>query len=221
MTLTFTVQTNATLTVSSSAPLFAGVVAGDGVFIPHTTTGDLANVINVLNAGYWTVLSVADTQNVTLVRQAGQVFEGTSESVAIISNSQFVAFSSTGIQAGDSMVVSAGFSPAVNGTYSVVNVTDSFVEVVSSSPLPNQVGVTPGVSGMVFYDELRRMIYIESSQEIVVRVNGDTGNFQRVAPVDASDPTKPGVWFKWGPTWSLSLVNIGSTVANVTVIHCE
>jgi hypothetical protein len=219
--LTFTVNANATVSVSSASPVFAGVVAGDGVFIPHTTTGDAPNLISVLNAGYWVVLGVTDTQNITLVRPTGQEFEAVGETVTPASNSQFRAYSDAGVQVDDSVDISLGFAPTVQTTFDVASVTDAFFEVVSTEPLPNQTGILPTAAGMVFYNALKQFVYIETSQEIVVRVNGDTGNFQRVQPIDSSDQMKPGPYMRWGPTWSLSLYNRSAATANVTIISFE
>jgi hypothetical protein len=219
--LTLTANANSTLSVHAAAPLFAGVVAGDSVFIPHLSTGDAANVLSILNAGYWVVLSVAGTQDITLVRPVGQLFEGTTETQTLVSNDQFRAFSATGVQVGDSVDVSAGFAPAVLTSFDVVAVTDVFFEVISSSPLPSQTGILPTATGILFYDGMKRFVYVESSQEVVVRVNGDTGNFQRVQPIDPSDANKPGPYMKWGPTWSLSVFNRSAVTAEVTVIYCE
>jgi hypothetical protein len=219
--LTITANANATLDIVSASPLFGAVVAGDYVFIPHTTTGDAANIISVINAGYWQVLSVNSTTSITLVRLVGEDFSGITETVTPNSNAQLRAFSSAGVQVGDSVDISAGFSVATQKTFEVASVTDSFFEIVSSSPLPAQTGILPGAAGLIFYTETKEFLYIEASQEIVVRLNGDTGNTQRVAPVDASDPAKPGVYMKRGPVFSLTIVNRSSVPVNVTIIHAE
>lgn len=221
MTLTFTASTNGSMQIQSSAPLFAGVVSGDVVFVPHTVTGDVANVLSVMNAGYWTVLHVADAQTLTVIRPVGCTFEGISEVVMLTSNDQLRAFSAAGVQAGDSADLLSGFSPATQSTFTVAAVTDTFFEAVSTTPLPNETGVLPGASGMVFYDSLKRLVYLEASQEIVVRVNGDTGNFNRIEPVDVTDPNRPGPRLTWGPTWSLVLVNRAPVQADITVITGE
>lgn len=219
--LDFTVNANATMSVHSVSPLFGAVLAGDMVFIPSTPTGDSANVISVINSGYWIVLSVAGNQDITLVRPAGQDFEGITESAIPSSDNQFRAFSPNGVQIGDSVDISAGFAVAAQRTFEVVAVTDVFVEIVSTDPLPNQTGIYPGPSGMAFYSETKQFLYVESSQEIVVRVNGDTGNYQRITPVDSSDPNKPGSYMRRGPTWSLVLYNRSPVTASVTIIHAE
>jgi hypothetical protein len=156
-----------------------------------------------------------------MVRPTGTDFEGLSEAVVSTSNSQVRAFSSAGVQVEDAVDISAGFATATQKTFEVVSVTDLFFEVISTSPIPAQTAITPGAAGMIFYTETKEFLYIESSQEIAVRLNGDTGNTQRVTPVDSSDPNKPGVYMKRGPVWQLTLVNRSTSLAQVTVIHAE
>jgi hypothetical protein len=219
ISFTLTANANATLSVVTGSAVFGSVVAGDFVFIPHTTTGDSANVFSVVNAGYWQVLAVTSTTNITLIRLAGESFEGVTETVTPVSNSQFVAFSAAGVQVGDSVDITAGFSSSTQKTFIVASVTDSFFEVVSSAPLPNETGILPTAAGMIFYTDTKTFLYIEASQDICVRVNGDNGNSQRVGPVDASDPSKPGIYMRHGPTWSLTIVNRSSLPVDITVIH--
>lgn len=219
--LTLTVNPNATLTVVAASPLFGSVLVGDEVFIPHTTTGDAANVFSVLNAGYWQVLSVTSTTQITLVRPAGQDFEGASEAVTPASNSQLRAYSAAGVLIGDSADITAGFNLGTRKTFDVLAVTDAFFEVLSTTPLATESGITPGATGLVFFSDTKDFLYVEARQEIIVRLNGDTGNTQRVTPVDPSDPAKPGVYMIRGPIWRLDLFNRGATAADVTVISAE
>jgi len=217
--ITMTMNTNATLGVHAASGIFGSVIPGDSVFIPNTTTGDSANVFSVLNSGYWQVLSVASATDITLVRPVGQAFSGANETQTPESNSQFVAFSAAGVQIGDSVDINAGFNTSTLKVFEVVNVTDSFFEVVSSAPLALDVGVTPGASGMAFYSDSKQMVYVEADQEVAIQINGDTGQTQRVGSFDPSDPTQPGVYLKIGPTWSLTIVNRSVSLANVIVIH--
>lgn len=217
----FTVNANGTLGVNAAAAIFGAVVAGDHVFIPHTTTGDAANEISVLNAGYWVVLGVTDTQNITLVRPTGQDFEGVGETVTPTINGRFRVYSASGVQIGDGMDITSGFSASAQKIFTVSAVTDSFVEFVSSSPLPTQVGIIPGAAGLSFYSESKRLVYVEATQEVVVRINGDSGNYQRTEPFDSSDSTKPGFYIRTGPTWSLTLYNRSSVAVDATILMVE
>lgn len=222
--VTFLVLANniVNLSVPALSPSdFTNVVVGDTLFIPHTTTGDSANVINVLNAGYWQVLAKTDAQNLVVSRFVEDVFEAVSETVTLTSNAQLRAFSSSGVQVDDSMVISAGFSTAAQKSYTVTAVTSTFVEFVSSLPLPNQTGIVPGAAGISFYTDNKRLLYIEADQECVVRINGDTGNYQRLSPIEPGNTSRPGIFLKWGSVYSLTIVNKSTSTLNCLVISAE
>ena len=222
-TLTFAVQANNTVLVTVSGAGsndFTGVLAGDTVFIPHTTTGDSANVLSVLNAGYWQVLAAVSATQLSLARFPGASFEALSENQVLATDAQFQAFSTSGVQVGDRVDISSGFSTATRKTFEVVAVTSTFFEVISTLPLPPETGITPGASGLIFYTDTKSFLYIEADQEAAVRVNGGDSS-HRLSPVEASNPDKPGIYMKRGPTWSLSIVNRSPVTLNVVVIHAE
>jgi len=215
---TFTVNANGTLNLSvASGNHFSAVQEGDNVFIPGTTTGDAANVVNAANEGLWVVLTKVDSNNLVLERPSGENFDGYGQTVTFTSNTQIRAFSASGVQIGDSVTISAGFAVSAQKTYTVSEVTDIWFEVNSTSALGEEEGVIPGAAGMVFYSENKTFVYIEADADCVVRTNGDTGDTQRLSPVDGSD--LPGVYMKWGPTWSLTVVNKTSGDLNITVIY--
>lgn len=220
--ITFTVNSNSTVTVTVPAgPDFTALQVGDEVFVPHTTTGDSANVLSVLNAGYWQVLGKSSTTNITLIRLAGQDFQGISQTVTLTSNSQFRGYSQAGLQTGDKINLQGGFALASRKTYEVLRVTDLFVEFVSTVPLASETSVLPTAAGILFFSENKKLVYIETSQECSVRVNGDTSDSQRISPLDAANSESVGIYFRIGPTWSLSVVNLSGTAANVMIVHCE
>jgi hypothetical protein len=219
--LTFSV--NANQTVNLSVPLlspsdFTNVLANDVIFIPHTTTGDAANVISIMNSGYWQVLAKTNAQNIIIARLYGATFEGTSETVVLTSNSQIRAFSASGVQIGDTVVISAGFSTAAQKSYLVTAVTDLFVEFVSTLPIPDESNIIPTAAGMSFYTEAKNVLYIEADQECVIGINGDTGDYQKVSPIEPGNSEAPGIYLKWGPVYSLTVVNKSTSTLNILVV---
>ena len=223
-TVTFAVLANNTVSVSVPSDAtsdFSGVVAGDSIFIPHTTTGDSASPFSVLNAGFWVVLGVTDSKHISLIRPSTQLFEAVSEVVLLTSNSQLQAYSASGVQIGDKVDISLNFSSSTLKTFEVASVTSSFFEVVSTVPLAPETGITPTAAGMIFYTDSKTFVYVETDQEAAIRCNGSTDNSQRVSPVEAGNPEKPGSYLKYGPTWSLVVVNRATTTMNVTVLHAE
>jgi hypothetical protein len=206
-------------TLNTASPEFAGVVVGDTVFVPNTNTGDSANVFSAANSGYWTVISVVSTSSLQLARPAGEDFAATPETQTPVSAAQVQIFSASGVQVGDAVDISAGFS--FSDTFTVAAVTANFFEVVSSKIIPSEVGVTPGASGMIFYTDTKNFLYVEVDQEAVVRLNGASGNFDRLSPREPGSPTMPGVFMKLGPVWSLVIVNRSTVTLSALVIHAE
>lgn len=220
-TITVAVNNNATVTFTISVGSFSAVQIGDIVFIPTTLTGDSISPFNILNGGYWVVLARTTTV-LTLSRLSGQGFSGVAEAIVLTSNAQLQAFSSSGIQIGDTLEISSGFSVITQKSFIISSVTASRVEFVSTESLPLESGILPGVSGMIFYNDAKRFVRIEVDQEAVVRFNGDISNNVRLSPRVASD--KDGIAFleKWGVTWSLEVVNRSrSNTMVVTVISAE
>lgn len=219
--LTLTLQLNLTLKMEAqSGTPFTGVSVGDVLFIPGPKTGDGPSPFNSLNQGFWQVISNGGS-NVVLKRDPDTTFEGISEDVATSSADSVIAFSPDGVQVGDTVDLSAGFSPATLRAYDITAVTPTWVEFVSAGPLGEEQNITPGAAGIVFYTQRKRFIGIRTNQEIVVRYNGDTGSTNRVEPLLAGVQGMEGSDHKWGTVWSLAIVNRSSARAAVQVASAE
>lgn len=217
---TLTVNNNATLEMQIGAGNFNAQV-GDTVFIPHTTTGDAASPFNVLNVGFWIVIG-ATTTKLVLQRRVGTGFSGVSEAVTPSANSQLLIFSAAGVQTGDTLEISAGFANPTQKAFQVGEVTPSWVEFVSTSPLPLETGIIPTASGLTFYFDSKRFLRLEVDQDAVVRLNGDTGNTNRLSPRVPGDQESVAHFEKWGPVWDLKVLNRSTTSSMVvTVISAE
>jgi hypothetical protein len=173
-----------------------------------------------LNEGYWTAIA-ASANSITIVRAAGSVFSGSSETVTPTAGAQLQAFTAAGVQAGDTVEISAGFSGATLRSYDLLAVNPEWIEFRSTAPLGAQTGILPGAAGLAIYTQAKRFLFVQSDQEIVVRENGDTGNTNRVVPVIPGDKNFPGLHIKIGPVWKLVLVNRSSSRANVMVASAE
>jgi hypothetical protein len=219
-----TINNNATADFTlTGTGTFTGVQAGDVVFIPSAATGDSAlnSPFNPNNGGFWTVLGVA-AKKLTMKRRVGESFVGAAETVTLTSSAQFVAFSSTGVQVDDNLEISAGFSTVTQKSFVVSEVTPSWVEFVSTEPLPLETGILPTASGLTFYSDSKRFIRIEVDQEAVVRLNGDSGSTNRLSPRVAGDPEQVAHFEKWGPAWDVRVLNRSTTSQmRVTVISAE
>jgi len=216
---TMTVNNNATMSMEIGVGNF-GASVGDWVFIPDTTTGDSASPFNVANTGFWVVIAATATK-LTMIRRVGEDFNGVDEAPTVPSGSIQI-FSSAGVQIGDVVKLSSGFSQPTLGTYEVAEVTSNWIEFVSATPLPLESGIIPLAANIIFYSDFKRFVRVEADQLAIVRLNGDTGNTNEVAPLLAGDPEAVGHFEKWGPVWELKVVN-QSTVnpMKVTVISAE
>ncbi len=226
-TVTWAINNNATATVTIITQSFAAVVIGDTIWVPTTATGDAAlnSPFNVQNGGLWTVIAKSgNNKTITLTRLPGTAFSGVAETQSPTSNAQFVAFSATGVQIGDSLEISAGFSPVTQTNFTVSNVISTFVEFTTTASYPLEVGIQPNNAGMVFYLGNKKFIHIEADQECALRFNllvGGTDQSVRITPrVVASDPDISH-FQKWGTTWAIEVFNRSQTVAKVRLISAE
>ena len=220
VSLTLTLNVNGTLTMVGSAGSFSAVLPGDTLFLPGPLTGDSATPFSANNQGYWTVLTSSST-TLQLRRPAGSTSVGASEVVSPTSNSQVQAFSSSGVQIGDSVRLSAGFSASSLKTYEVTSVNPAWVEIYSADALPVTQTATPGTSGIGFYTNAKNFLYIEYTQKCVLQFNGDTGSTNEVEPVVAGDDDETGISVRFGPCWSLSVVNTSQETLKLLVGGAE
>jgi hypothetical protein len=219
--LTLTVNANQSLSVvAGSGTPFAAVQAGDVVFLPGVSTGDTASPFNTLNLGRWTVLARTNT-SMTLARPTGETFEGASEVVTPTDDTQLQVFSTAGVQVGETVELAAGFASSSLRAYDVLAVTASWIEVYSTVPLGAETGVIPGASGLLVYTTAKRFIQLEVDQECVVRLNGDTGNSNRLTPWIAGDKSFPAEFKKVGPVWKLVVVNRTNVPVKVLLLSAE
>jgi hypothetical protein len=216
---TMTPNGDGTLTMSVGAGTpFSAVQAGDNLFIPGVSTGDGAGHFSPANQGLWTVL-VATGASLQLGRTGA--FSGFLESPTPTGSTEVLAFAAAGIQIGDTADISAGFASVTLGSYVVSQVTSKWFEVTSAKGLPAQAGVIPGATGLQFYTDCKRWLRVEVDQEAVLRFNGDTSNANRVAPVAPGDTEKVGWLDKFGPVYSLVIVNRAAVAMQALVQSAE
>lgn len=176
---------------------------------------------NPANCGRFTILAkTADSVTV-------QNLNATAESITIVNASMFYIYSSGGatnqIQIKDKVIISAGFSPATQGTYEISEVTPKWFEIAVAAPngLPLEVGIIPDVNGMVFYSSAKRFVMIAAQQKCSVRMNADVSDNSIVEPIETDNPEKPGLYIKQGSAYSLVIKNLSLEALEVTVSSAE
>ena len=218
-TVTVTVFSNQTVTLASSnGAIFGSVQVGDTVFLPGVTTGDTAGPFSADNEGEWTVL--AASTSLTLARPSGVGFSGKTESVAVGSDSSVQAYSTAGVQVGDFLDISAGFSASTRKAFVIAAVTASRVDFTSTAPLAGETAV-PGAGGLKVYSGARWLVVVESDQEVSVRLNGSTEDSVRLEPILPGSQEQAGIYLKTGSTFSLVLYNRSSVTARCRVFTAE
>lgn len=215
-TVGIVVNPNATVTATSLTGGFAGVLAGDALFIPGPTTGDSATPFSPLNEGLWTVMTASST-DLVMRRPTGTDFVGVAESVSVLSDLSMQAFSAAGVQIGDELDITAGFVASTRNTYEIVAVTPEWVEFTYTAPLAVESNVVVTATGVSVYSAAVRWARIESDQECAIRLNGDTGSYVRVSPCQGT----PGWFEKFGTVYSLKIVNLSGNTASVIVFSAE
>ena len=219
--VTIAISANQVADMTLGGSTFTTVAVGDTLFIPGVTTGDSAGPFNPQNEGAWNVIAVLSATHIQLVRPTGSSFSGSSETQTVTSNPQVSAFSAAGVQAGDSVTVSSGFSVTNQKTFVIDRVTSTWFEVISSAPLATESGKTPGAAGIAFYTTVKRWMRVEVDQVVVVQLNSDVGLTNGVQPIAPGDPSQMGWFEKWGAVYKLTIVNQSAVTLNYTTLSAE
>jgi hypothetical protein len=225
-TMTITVNNNVSATFTLAINNWGPVSVGDTLFIPNALTGDPPGPFNPTNGGYWIIIGKGPggtPQSITVTRLPGQSFSGVSESQTMTTNSQLDVFSSSGVQIGDTVEISAGFSTVTQQAYTISTITSTRFEVLVTSPIPLESGILPGATGMVFYNNAKRFVRVEVDQTAYVQFNGDTGQTVRIVPqVPGNIQTGFGYMEKLGVVFQLTIVNKNSAApCNVIFISAS
>lgn len=219
-----TVVTNAnqtiTITDTTSSNAFTGLAADQTVYI-YDTVDTATPAFNGLNSGFWIVLS-ATAAAVILARPEGTPFSSFDETLtAVNAANNMIAFTPSMVQVGDTLRVTGGFVTSTQNTYTVLEVTSKWVDVVSTYPLATEVGVIPGTANMVFYSAGKRFVRVECDQRARLYFNGAVDNSQEIEPWEAGNPQQVGWNERTGPVWSLSVYNAATVPAVFNVLSCE
>ena len=205
--VTITVNNNALATFSSSVNISAIYQVGDTIFIPSTSSGDSASPFSELNVGYWQIVAIGTT-TFQATRLAGYSFNGVSEVVTPTIASQFQVFSSGPTLVGDTFRLTAG---NIKANFVITALTSSWIEFVSSSPLPLSAAIVVGATNLVVFQFAKRWVRIESDAEVTLQFNGSTDSSLHVIPKQTLSDQFIGWFDSWGLFWSLNIVNESST----------
>lgn len=187
-------------------PNLASVQAGDDVLIGSSFSS--------LNQGVWQVISLTTT-SISVVNPTGFT-EGPITLGSGFAN-QLRIFSSSGVQIGDTLVISGGFSPVSQNSYIITQVTDYYLQFSYTGSLPQESGITTEVAA---YSMAKSMVYIETDQKITALINGSMSGPQ-IVPAVSDGTVFPGMFLLNSGVYSLSVTNNSISTANVTLLSAE
>jgi hypothetical protein len=191
-------------------PSLSSVVPGDNVLI-----GSDFNALNQGSTGIWQIISVTST-SFSVVNPMGYV-EGPITLGSGFAN-QIRIFSAAGVQVGDTVVISSGFSPVSWGSYQITLVTDYYLYFSYTGSLPSEGPITTEIA---VYSMAKSLVYMESDQNLSITLNGILSGSQ-IIPQVANGSVYPGIFMQNGSVvYSLSVTNNSINVANVTLLSAE
>ncbi len=191
-------------------PDLSSVQPGDNVLI-----GSDFNQLNQGATGIWQIISTTST-SFSVVNPSGYV-EGPITLGSGFAN-QVRIFSAAGVQIGDTVIISSGFSPVSWGSYQITLVTDNYLYFSYTGSLPAQSGITTEVA---VYSMAKSLVYLESDQSLSLTLNG-TLSGPGIVPQVANGSVFPGVFMQNGTViYSCAVTNNSINVANVTLLSAE
>lgn len=222
-----TINNNSVATFNFAGATFGGgIQVGDILRISGQCTNDTGPYsFNSLNAGQWRIIGISGAV-IQAVRAVGRSFEGVTETIVTVGAGQVEIYSSAGIQKGDKFEIKGGFSITSRRVYEVLDAKPTAIQFVSTLPIPEETGVAypdPITNGdsLVFYVNAKRLVYIESNQDVVVKFDDDTSESVKINPITPGDPTLVGFMSKFGSTYKLEVVNKSVNTAEVLFFFAE
>jgi hypothetical protein len=203
VTLNGTVLTFSSTGGTSFNLISGGVVVGDYV--------QIGNLFNAANQGTWQIIAVTAT-SFSVVNPVG-VAEGP-YTLGSGFASQVSIYSAAGVQVGDTLSITGGFSPVTQGSYTVTAVSAQNVQFSSVGVLPQQGPIT--TEDITFYFMAKKLVYVESDQHITMLINGVSGD-EIVPDVNCvcAGSLTPGLFLRTSIMYSMSVTNVSINTAHV------
>lgn len=183
-----------------------GVVVGDYV--------RLGNLFNVANQGERKILSLTAT-SFTVENELG-IAEGPITLGAGFA-AQLQIYSALGVQVGDTLNITGGFSLVTQGSYKITAVGAEFVEFFSADALPAEGPIT--TQSIAAYFAAKQLVYLEADQHCAISLNGVSGN--EIKPFVVNNSTIPGVFMRTSTIYSMSVTNNGTDPASLFLASVE
>lgn len=176
-----------------------GVQVGDEVRI--------GSVFNVSNQGKFKVLAVTATSFQV------ENINGKDESNIVLGAEfakQIEIFGADGVQVGDKVRLSTGFSSVSLATYEITDVNPEYIEIYSIKSLPEETNISTQLN---IYNDSKQFIFIESDKKVKIQIDGN--EVGSIEPLKAGTTLKSGVFLKSGEMYSATIINESGNTATI------
>ncbi len=190
-----------------------GVQVGDFVQIGNILNPSL-NVFSPNNWGTFQILAVTATS--FSIDNGIAVAEGPITLGSDFAN-QIAIYSALGVQIGDTLDITGGFSQVTQGAYSITGVGANFLTFYSTAILPQQSNIMTEAINVYFM--AKKFLYLESDQNCGLTFNGTLND--TIQPFVYPAFTQPGIMAKTATVYSLTIVNNSTNTANLFLATIE
>lgn len=210
---------NQTIAVFNFGAASLGASVGDILRCKGFNTKDTNTAWNVVNSGDWVIIAISGSI-LTCKRPVSEAFKAIEET-ATITSADMEIFSSTGVQAGNSITLEDNFLVYGKQSFVVQSVTPETIDFLSGEPLPIGITTVYAANQITFNNKTKRFLYIESNGSVAIQLNGDTGVNFVVEPIAYGDVNQPGFFTKFGAVAACSVKNLTLEPAMITFLMAE
>ena len=211
------------VTVTKNANVVTFTSTGGTLFQLLTNgavVGDIArigDVFNTANQGKFTIIALTETsfsvENASGVEETSIILDTNFED-------QVNIHSRDGVQEGDKIDITTGFSVVTQGVYELTDVSHDYVEFSTASALPEETGIANNPKAFDIYRDAKSFVYIESSESLDIKINGTTVT-NSIEPVTVGSKRKPGVFLSTSTIRSAEIENTSQSFASVFYVTAE
>jgi hypothetical protein len=184
------------------APDFSSAIFGDTIV--------LGNSFDMFNRGRFKVL------NITNDAVTFENIVGVAENITINDSNDLRIFSADGVQVGQKVKISAGFSVYSQDVYEITDVFPDYIEFNSSKQLPQESGI---LSETVVYKNSKSFLYIEYDKQCTLIINGVER--KGLKPLTIGTKKANGIVLEVSDMYSAQIKNESLDSMNVTMITAE
>lgn len=206
---------------SGTIDLAGGKNAGTAFNLSGAQVGDtafIAGPFNPSNQGFFKILSLTAT-SLTVENELG-VPEG-----PLTLGSSFASdieiYSAAGVQVGDTLQISGGFSIVSQASYPITAVYANSVEFYANNVIPVEGPIL--TEAIAIYSSAKQLVYFEADQNVAVSINGSAAGVVQPFVLNQNSPfsVKPGVFMLKSVMYSMSVTNNSTNTANCFLASAE